>query len=77
MPARSERKILKSGDSKVVALPPDWIRAMKARLGDAVDILYNSIVLIKTKNLRLDPDFLRKEFEIMLELEAQKEDNVE
>ena len=69
MPARIVRKILKSGDSKVAALPPDWLRMFKIDIGHTVDLIYNSIVIIKPKNLKIDPEFLRKEFELILNLE--------
>lgn len=69
MPAKLERKVLRSGDSKVTALPPDWMRAFKIEIGDKVDVLYNSIVVIKPKGFRLDPEFLRKEFDLIMRLE--------
>ena len=72
MPAKMKRKILKTGDSKVVALPPDWLRAFKIQLGDSVDIFYNSIVFIKPRGFKLDTDFLKKEFALIMELEAQQ-----
>jgi len=71
MPAKTLRKILKSGDSKVTALPPNWLRAFNLDLGDTVEILYDTIVLIKTKDTKLDLDFLRKEFEILTKLENE------
>lgn len=73
MPAKMERKILRSGDSKVAALPPDWLRMFRIKLGDTVEILYNSIVIIKPKGFHLDPDFLKKEFDLIMELEKQHE----
>lgn len=73
MPAKIERKVLKSGDSKVTALPPHWLRMFGIEIGDSVEILYNSIVIIKPPNLQLDSDFLKKEFALMLQLEKQKE----
>jgi antitoxin component of MazEF toxin-antitoxin module len=70
MPARIERKILETGTSRAVALPPDWMRALKLDKGDPVDVLYNFIVLVKPKNVKLDPEFLRKELEILANLET-------
>ena len=70
MPAKIERKILKSGDSKVTALPPDWLRMFKIGIGDRVDVLYNSIVIVKPKGFKLDADFLKKEFDLIMRLEA-------
>lgn len=77
MPAKIERKILKSGDSKCTALPPDWLRIFKIDVGDKVDILYNSIVIVKPKGFKLDADFLKKEFALMMELEQKGASNHE
>jgi len=71
LPAKIERKILKTGDSKATALPPDWLRAFKLDIGDSVEVLYNSIVIIKPKGFPLDPDFLKKEFDLILQLEKE------
>lgn len=69
MPAKIERKILKTGDSKVTALPPDWLRMFKLEIGDKIDVIYNSIVIVKPKGFKIDADFLRKEFDLILRLE--------
>jgi antitoxin component of MazEF toxin-antitoxin module len=71
MPAKVERKILEIGKSKATALPPDWLRALKLGIGDSVEMLYNFIVIIKPKNVKLDPVFLSKELEILAALEAE------
>jgi len=73
MPAKIVRKVLRSGDSKVTALPPDWMRAFGINIGDTVEVLYDFVVLIKPKNLKLDPEFLSKELKIMAELEKEAE----
>ena len=75
MPAKIQRKVLQSGDSKVAALPPDWLRMFRIKLGDNVDLIYNSIVIIKPRGFQLDPDFLKKEFDLILELEKEGEKN--
>ena len=72
MPAKIHRKVLRSGDSKVTALPPDWARAFKIEVGDTVEVLYDSIIIIKPKGIELDPEFLRKEFELILKLERER-----
>lgn len=69
MPAKIERKVLKSGDSKCAALPPNWLRMFSIDIGDKVDVLYNSIVIVKPKGFKLDADFLRKEFDLIMRLE--------
>lgn len=73
MPAKIVRKVLRSGDSKVAALPPNWLRMFKIEIGDNVDMLYNSIVIIKPRGFQLDPEFLKKEFDLILELEQKME----
>ena len=74
MPAKIQRKVLRSGDSKVAALPPDWLRMFRIEIGDTVDLIYDTIVIIKPRGFELDPEFLKKEFNLILELEkdAQK-----
>lgn len=73
MPAKIERKILRSGDSKTTALPPDWLRIFGLDVGDTIDIFYNSIVIVKPQNFKLDPDFLKKEFDLILRLEKDQQ----
>ena len=66
------RKILRSGDSKVAALPPDWLRIFRTQVGDVVDVFYDSIVIIKPRGFQFDAEFLLKEFSLILELEKVK-----
>jgi len=77
MPAKVSRKLLRVGDSKAIALPPDWLRALKIDVSDTVDVLYDFIVLIKPKGMKLDPDFLIKELRIISELEEKNEATVD
>jgi hypothetical protein len=66
MPARTTRKILKlGGTTKGIALPLDWLRALKLDLGDTVDIIYGSVVLVKPQGLKLDFSLLKKELEML------------
>ena len=74
LPAKIDRKVLRSGDSKVTALPPDWLRAFNINIGDTVEILYDFVILIKPKGIKLDPDFLSKELKIMADLDKLKEE---
>jgi len=74
MPAKIERKILRSGDSKVTALPPDWLRAFDINVGDDIVMLYNSIVIVKPKGFKLDSEFLKKEFALIMQLERVKQE---
>ena len=72
MPARIKRKILRNGDSKTVALPPDWLRMFNLDSGDDVDMFYSSIVIIKAKDFRIDSDLVRKELDLIIELETKR-----
>ncbi len=69
MPAKVYRKVLKLGDSKVTVLPPDWMRFYGIEAGDRVEIVYNSVVLIKPIGLKIDQDLIRKEIDFMFEQE--------
>lgn len=71
MPAKMVRKVLPTGDSKAIALPPDWLRMFKLKQGDYVEVVYNAIVIIKPPRLRLDTEFLRKELELIAHLEEE------
>jgi len=66
MPAKNTRRILKSGSTKTVALPPDWLRALKLGLGDPVDVFYDSIVLVVPKDSEIDVDYVTKELSILM-----------
>lgn len=72
MPAKIYRKVMRSGDSRVTALPPDWLRAFGIQEGDVVEVIYNSLVIIKPKGFQIDPDFLRKELDLVLKLESEE-----
>jgi antitoxin component of MazEF toxin-antitoxin module len=71
LPAKTERKILEAGTSKAVALPPDWLRALRLDKGDTIEVLYDYIVLIKPKNVKFDLAFLSKELEILASVDAE------
>ena len=72
MPAKTTRRILKTGDSKAVALPPDWLRMFGLDIGDEVDCIYGSVVIFKPKGVSLDIDVLKKELELIERLERTK-----
>jgi antitoxin component of MazEF toxin-antitoxin module len=74
MPARIERKVLQTGSSKCAVLPPDWLRMFNLKTGDKIDIFYNSIVIIRPKDFKLDADFLQKEFALIMELETKQKE---
>jgi antitoxin component of MazEF toxin-antitoxin module len=62
MPASSERHILAIGSSKAVALPPDWLHAFNLDVGDKIEVVYNTVVIIKPVALSLANKFLHNEF---------------
>jgi len=50
MPAQAKRKLMKLGSSAVIAIPPDYRKYHHLNLGDEVEILYDSLVLIIPMN---------------------------
>lgn len=42
-----QRKLLKSGDSICVALPPSWLRYFKLKVGDEVEVVSNDEVTVR------------------------------
>ena len=68
MPARVGRSVLKTGNSLAVALPPDWLRLFGIKDGDKVDLIHDSVIIIKPKKLTFDPLFLKKKFELIIKL---------
>jgi len=72
LPAKIERKVLKTGDSKVMAIPPDWARMFNIKVGDKIVCLYDTILIYKPPGMKLDSDFLKQEFAMILELEEKE-----
>ena len=71
MPSKNSRKILQVGDSKAVVLPPDWLRAMGLKKGESVEVLYNSVVIIKPLQVTIDFDALKNEWKAIQKKERQ------
>jgi len=71
MPGRTDRKIIPAGTSLAVTLPPDWLRALKIKKGDEVEVLYSFVLLIKPKNVPTDFAFLEKELQMLAKLEKE------
>ena len=55
-----------------MALPPDWLEAVDLKTGDTVDVIYDSVVLVKPQGFRIDEGFLRKEFMQLRKMETEK-----
>jgi len=64
-PAKTERKVIRVGGSQAVALPPHWLCAFNLKVGDVVDVIYDSVVIVKPKRAKLDPEVFLKEFEML------------
>jgi len=73
MPGRTDRKIIPTGTSVAITLPPHWLRALKIKKGDEVEVLYNFVLLIKPKNIAIDFAFLEKELQMLAKLDKQTE----
>ena len=52
MPNLYQRKILRTGDSLVVALPPAWLRYYNLKEGDTVELISNDEVVVKVVKKR-------------------------
>lgn len=76
MVSRTTRKILRVGGSKTVAMPPDWLRALELDLGDLVEVVYDSIVLVMPKTQELDLDFVIRELKLLGAHRRKKNDRV-
>ena len=78
MPGKVERSILASGRSRVVVIPPAWLRFYNLEKGDTVELIYNGLILIKPAGMPLTSEDLRRELEtlerLMLWKEAVKRD---
>lgn len=65
MVSKTIRKIMKDGGSKTIALPPHWLQAVGADVGDRLEIIYDSVILIKPVGERIEFDLLQKELMIL------------
>nr|QBN22556.1 hypothetical protein [uncultured archaeon] len=67
---KKQRKIFKVGDSKVVSLPPEFLRQHDIKEGDEVEVLFNDIVQIEA----VDEENVHKEMESR-DLKKEKKSN--
>ena len=42
MPAKTERSLIKLGDSNVICIPTDWLRGEGLAAGDRVEVVYGN-----------------------------------
>jgi len=66
VPARSTRKVLSNGDSKAITIPADWAKAYGIEIGDTLEVLYGSVIIIKPVDLEIDLEVLLREFSPIL-----------
>ena len=64
MPLKLERKIIEVGGSLSVTIPPGWFSAYNLTPGDKVDVLVNSVVIVKPKSLSMDVDLVARELQL-------------
>jgi antitoxin component of MazEF toxin-antitoxin module len=65
MPLLVERKIIDVGGSRSVTIPPGWLAAYNLTSGDTVDVLVNSVVIVKPKWLNIDYELLVRELKLL------------
>ncbi len=73
MPGLTSRKIVPIGASRAVTLPPDWLNALGLDNGSRLDLVYDSVVLVKPPSMDLDPTFLQREFALLKKRGYQNE----
>lgn len=73
-PAKTERKVIRVGGSHAVALPPHWLCAFNLKVGDVLDVIYDSVVIVKPKQAKLDPELFLRELEILTKMDGGVEE---
>ncbi|MBS7610378.1 AbrB/MazE/SpoVT family DNA-binding domain-containing protein [Candidatus Bathyarchaeota archaeon] len=68
MTAKTRRKIVKIGPSSFVSLPADWMRGMRLKNGDEVDVFYDGIVVVVPKNAPIDAGLVRRELDRIISI---------
>lgn len=70
-----DRRVLTSGNSKVAALPPSWLRLHGIKPGDRVDLVYGSVVMVVPKGIRIDAEVLRREISLIASLAGARRES--
>jgi antitoxin component of MazEF toxin-antitoxin module len=65
MAACSKRRILAVGGSRAVAMPPDWLVASGLDVGDKIELIYDSVVVVKPVGMKVDPKLIAKELALL------------
>jgi antitoxin component of MazEF toxin-antitoxin module len=47
MTAKTQRRLIRLGDSEAITLPHHWVEGMQLKRGDVLTVLYNTDVVIK------------------------------
>ena len=68
MPIVLERKLVKTGTSTTINLPPDWLRTLKLGVGDVVELLCDSVIVVRRKDLEFDAEMLKREIDTLHQL---------
>ena len=69
------RQVVKFGTSSVVTLPPDWLRSYHLKVGDKVDVLYGTLLIVKPRDRGWDPDLVAKELAVLAKYNRVKGGN--
>lgn len=64
MVSKMIRRIMKEGGSKTIALPPHWLRALGLDAGDQLEVIYDSVILIKPIDEQIDIEILSRELQL-------------
>ena len=62
---RLERRLVKTGSSSTINLPPDWLRTLKLKAGDSVELLCDSVVIVRRKEIEFDVEMLKTEIDTL------------
>jgi antitoxin component of MazEF toxin-antitoxin module len=65
MPIVSFRKIIRTGGSRTVALPPAWLNALDLKLGSVLLMVADGVILITPPGMKLQPKQLDPLIEVI------------
>lgn len=72
MVGKTERKIRQSGDSKVVGLPPDWLRFYGLEVGDKVEMFaLQGIVIVMPKHVKINSERIEEDIHFLLSKQSE------
>ena len=65
MPLVLERKLVKTGSSTTINVPYDWLRTLKLKAGDVVELICDSVIIVRRKDIDFDAEALKKEIDLL------------